>query len=233
MRQVGASALGNSSLLDICPEPAYNDGDTATKLAHVNAAPTEDRATMAENVDKVLQKRRDDLRERLRIWADLGAAPEQGSDAALLLDALCSPNPKDYLPQFVLSAGSLAEQGGRLEARLRGVQRWCEGLGVAIDELFGETPNITTAARARLTSLQGEVAVALAEEYQRVKEQMVAEEAERARRGVTRLQALQRVNSAANSTLDLDLLLETTASAVAEEMGADLCTLFLFDPVSR
>src|SRR5262249_9687813 len=67
----------------------------------------------------------------------------------------------------------------------------------------------------------------------RVKEEQAAKEAERARRGLTRLQALQRVNSAANSTLDLDLLLETTAAAVAEELAADLCTLFLFDTVTR
>jgi two-component sensor histidine kinase len=196
-------------------------------------APAEDYAAMAEDVSAVLQRRRDELRERLQVWADLSTEPEEGSDAALLLDALCSESPGDYLPQFVTSAHSLAGQGGRLEARLRGVQRWCEGLGIAIDDLLGDTPDLAAAARIKLTTLQGEVAVALAQEFQRVKEQQAAEETERARRGVTRLQALQRVNSAANSTLDLDLLLETTAAAVADEMGADLCTLFLFDTVSR
>ncbi|HEV8190560.1 MAG TPA: GAF domain-containing protein [Ktedonobacterales bacterium] len=188
---------------------------------------------MTEDVSAVLQRRRDDLRERLQVWADLSTEPEEGSDAALLLDALCSERPEDYWPRFALSAHSLAGQGGRLEARLRGVQRWCEGLGVAIDDLLGGTPTLAAAAHAKLTALQAEVAVALAQEFQRVKEQQAAEETERARRGLTRLQALQRVNSAANSTLDLDLLLETTAAAVADEMGADLCTLFLFDTVSR
>ena len=58
-------------------------------------------------------------------------------------------------------------------------------------------------------------------------------EVERARRGMTRLRALQRINAAANSTLDLDQTLTTTAQAVAQEMGADLCAIFLFDEVTR
>jgi two-component sensor histidine kinase/putative methionine-R-sulfoxide reductase with GAF domain len=188
---------------------------------------------MTEEVSRVLQQRRDDLRERLQAWADLNTEPEAGSDAALLLDALCSKNPDSYLPKFGLSARHLAEQGGRLGARLRGVQRWCEGLGSAIDDLFSATPDLAVAAHARLAAIQGGVAVTLAEEFQRVKEVQATEEAAQAHRGLTRLQALQRVNAAANSTLDLDLLLETTAYAVAEEMDADLCTLFLFDTVSR
>ncbi|HKB47613.1 MAG TPA: GAF domain-containing protein, partial [Ktedonobacterales bacterium] len=57
--------------------------------------------------------------------------------------------------------------------------------------------------------------------------------AERARRGMTRLQALQRINAATNSTLDLDQTLATAAQAVAEEMSADLCVIFLFDDVTR
>ncbi len=58
-------------------------------------------------------------------------------------------------------------------------------------------------------------------------------EAEYARRGMTRMQALQRINAAANSTLDLDQTLATTAYAVAEEMDADLCSIYLFDEVTR
>src|SRR5262245_61850654 len=108
------------------------------KRVRVGEALMEDRTAMLEDVSAVLQRRRDELRERLQAWADLSTEPEEGSDAALLLDALCSARPDDYLPQFVLSAHSLAGQGGRLEARLRGVQRWCEGLGSVIDDLLGD-----------------------------------------------------------------------------------------------
>ncbi|MEO7000515.1 MAG: GAF domain-containing protein, partial [Ktedonobacterales bacterium] len=38
---------------------------------------------------------------------------------------------------------------------------------------------------------------------------------------------------AANSTLDIDQTLITTARAVADEMNADLCVIFLFDEVTR
>lgn len=47
------------------------------------------------------------------------------------------------------------------------------------------------------------------------------------------LQALQRINNAANSVLDLAETLGTTARTVAEEMQADLCSIFIFDEASR
>ena len=48
-----------------------------------------------------------------------------------------------------------------------------------------------------------------------------------------RLRALQQINAAVNSALDLDQTLRVTAQAVAGALGADLCTIFLFDEFTQ
>lgn len=48
-----------------------------------------------------------------------------------------------------------------------------------------------------------------------------------------RIRALQQINSAVNSTMDLDQTLRVTAQAVAAALGADLCTIFLFDEFTQ
>ena len=47
------------------------------------------------------------------------------------------------------------------------------------------------------------------------------------------MEALQRINAAANSILELDQTLQTAAKVLADEMGADLCVIFLFDDITR
>ena len=185
------------------------------------------------DVCDALRKRERDLRRRLCEWTGDEQEPETGSDAARLLDALCGTSPEIYLPAFEASARSLAEQGGRLEVRLAGIQRWQEGLAHAIQDVFNDDAPTTVAALVLLGSIVSEVAVVLAREFQLVHLRREREDAERARRGATRLQALQRINSAANSTLDLDQTLSTAAQAVADEMGVDLCSIFLFEDVSH
>ncbi len=185
------------------------------------------------DVSDALRERERDLRRRLREWTGDEQDPEAGSDAARLLDALCGTPENVYIPGFEASARSLAEQGGRLEARLAGIQRWQEGLAYAIQSVFEHDPQTTIAALTALGSIVSEITVVIAREFQLVYLRRERDDAERARRGTTRLQALQRINSAANSTLDLDQTLSTAAQAVAEEMGVDLCSIFLFDDVSH
>lgn len=173
------------------------------------------------------------LRQRMSEWAGDGEQPEAGSDAAMLVEALCGAPTEIYLPRFEASARRLAEQGGRLEVRLTHLQRWHEGLAAALVDIFASDQKLMAQAQVVLGLLVTQVSVAIAREYQAVKTGQVIREGERARRGATRLQALQRINSAANSTLDIAQTLSTTAQAVAEEMGADLCVIFLFDEVTR
>ena len=48
-----------------------------------------------------------------------------------------------------------------------------------------------------------------------------------------RLRALQQINAAVNSALDLDQTLRVTAQAVASALDATLCTIFLFDEFTQ
>src|SRR5437868_7716404 len=151
----------------------------------------------------------------------------------MLLEALCGAAPEVYLPRFEASARRLAENGGRLEVRLTYLQRWQEALATAISDLFADDPPWMAQAQVLLGSLVTRITVTITREFQSVENRYVSEKGELARRSVTRLQALQRINAAANSTLDIDQTLVTTAQAVAEEMKADLCVIFLFDEITR
>ena len=159
--------------------------------------------------------------------------PEEGSDMALLLDALCGAEPDYYVPQLKASARHLAEENGRLSVRMESISRWHELLAEAIGVVFSQNVNLHSQAQTRLGRLTAEFLVTISSEYQATHLEADAEAAEKARRGYTRLQALQRINAAANSALDLDQTMTTAAQAVAEEMHADMCVIFLFDEVSR
>ena len=187
---------------------------------------------MAE-VWRALRARAEQLRQRLRDEAGLDTAPEEGSDAALLLDALFGAPPEAYLPGFEASARRLAEQGGHLEARMAGIQRWQAALARAIESIFADDPLTMAQAQETLGTLYAQIVVVITRAYQSVQTRQTAQEREFARRGLTRLQALQRINAAANSTLDLDQTLSTTAHTVAQEMNADICVIFLFDDITR
>jgi len=184
-------------------------------------------------VEEVLSSQMDRLRAQLCALVDEGAAPEEGSDAQLLLDALAGADCASYLPQFEISGARLAEYGGKLEARLAGLQRYGEVLARALGEIFADNPRQSSEAQRRLIQIMGQISVALARGYQRSINKQIQEIEELAHRGATRLAALQRVNNAANSSLDLDQTLALTARAVAEEMHADLTAIYLYEETSR
>jgi two-component sensor histidine kinase/putative methionine-R-sulfoxide reductase with GAF domain len=52
---------------------------------------------------------------------------------------------------------------------------------------------------------------------------------EQVRRSLDELEALHKVNSAVNSSLDLDSILNLTVQAVAEVMNVDVCAVYVFD----
>ncbi len=188
---------------------------------------------MVISVNTILAPHFDWLLSQLRDWSGDGAAPEEGSDAHLLLEALIANDITPYLPRFELSGERLAEHGGKLEARLQGLQGYADVLGQALSELLRTDMEQQAQAQSRLRAVLAQVMVALARGYQQVAERLAREEHERAYRGMTRLAAIQRVNAAANSSLDLDQTLQQIARAVAEEMRADLCSIFLYDEARR
>ncbi len=188
---------------------------------------------MAVSVNTLLAPHFDWLLSQLRDWSGDGAAPEEGSDAHLLLEALIASDITPYLPRFELSGQHLAEHGGKLEARLQGLQGYADVLGLALGDLLRKDAEQHAQVQSRLRTVLAQVMVALARGYQKVAERLAREEHERAYRGMTRLAAIQRVNAAANSSLDLDQTLQQIARAVAEEMRADLCSIFLYDEARR
>jgi two-component sensor histidine kinase len=188
---------------------------------------------MVISVSNILARHFDWLLSQLRDWSGDGAAPEEGSDAHLLLEALTASDVTPFLPRFEQSGQRLAEHGGKLETRLQGLQGYADGLGAALDDLLRDDPRQLAQVQSHLRAVLAQIMVALARGYQQVAERLAREEHERARRGMTRMAAIQRVNAAANSSLDLDQTLQQIARAVVEEMRADLCSIFLYDEARR
>ncbi len=188
---------------------------------------------MTSSISDKLGSHVDWLSSQLRDWSGDGAAPEEGSDAYLFVQAFVAPDLAPYLPQYEVSGLRLAEHGGKLEARLQGLQACADVLDRALDELFRADAELRANAQRHLREVLSRVVVSLARGYQQVAERLAKEEHERAQRGKTRLDALQRINAAANSVLDLDQTLQLSARVVAEEMQADLCSIYLYDEASR
>ena len=61
----------------------------------------------------------------------------------------------------------------------------------------------------------------------------IRDDEERVTQTSSRLRALQQINAAVNSALDIDQTLRITAQAVANALNADLCTIFLFDDFTQ
>lgn len=69
---------------------------------------------MVISMKNILAPHFDWLRSQLRDWSGDGAAPEEGSDAYLLLEALIASDVTPFLPRFEQSGQRLAEHGGKL-----------------------------------------------------------------------------------------------------------------------
>ena len=186
--------------------------------------------------------------------------PEEGSDAWLFLNALIgnergggdsddssndlgvsfasgldenTSNLSALLARLEDSGRHLAEQGGKLEARLQGLQRYIDALATELQELFRDQAHLLIEGLSRLYQLQSAYVLALTRGYQGVVDQVSIERYRVAQQLEHRLQALQRINSAANSATDLDQTLEITAKTVATELQAELCSIFFYDELQR
>lgn len=187
----------------------------------------------AHEITKLLRHESQSLRQHLAEVAGVEGEPEDGSDANLLIESLAGLPRDTAMQRFEDSGRALAMQGGRLEARLQGIHRWSQALAQILGKRFAKNPDVYARVLILLNEITTKAAVAITRGWQSAQNEQSISEAERARRGVTRMHALQRINAAANSTLDLDQTLVTTAHAVADEMRADLCSIYLFDEVTR
>jgi two-component sensor histidine kinase len=180
-----------------------------------------------------LRAHRDALRAEMREWAGDDLTSPEAEDAALLLEALTGGGAEEFPAYFEAAAQRLAEQGAPLEPRMDAIHRHAEALGHGIARVLAEHPDARAAGHERLAAVTRTIDRALVSGYQAAFTRRLAESADATQHGVARLQALRRINAAANSTLDLSETLQTTVRAVAEVLRADLCSIFLFDETTR
>src|SRR5579883_83181 len=174
------------------------------------------------------------LRASLQRVSGDSRGPEEGSDAWLLLNALSGAEQEDdaqTLVSFERSGSWLAEQNGKLDARLGGLQRYVDTLATELKKIL--PVELQAAALERLYRLLSSCTLALTRGYDEALNRRIIEKQEMAQVLERRFQAIQRVNSVSNSAMDLDQTLEFTTQVVAEELQADLCSIFFYDELQR
>ncbi|MBV8693948.1 MAG: GAF domain-containing protein [Chloroflexi bacterium] len=189
--------------------------------------------TQSADVEQELARHITRLRVCLQQVSGDSSGPEEGSDAWLLLDALIRNNDHALSSRFEQSGRWLAEQGGKLDVRLSGLQDYINALVDELTEIFQQQPSLLNEAVARLYRIQSESVLTLTRGYQATIEQVVMTRERRAQQLERRILALQRVNGVSNSTMDLDQMLEVTAQITAEELHVDLCSIFFYDELQR
>jgi two-component sensor histidine kinase len=190
----------------------------------------------AEQIEKILAQHIVRLQTSLQDASGELSGPEEGSDAWLLLNAFISNDRPALIVRFEQSGRALAEQGGKLEARIHGLQTYIDALARECNELFNDvdpSPRLLIEATSRLYQLQSLCLSALTRGYQAVIDQALLESQQMEQHIKHRFQALQRINSISNSTMEVDQTLEITASKVAEELRADYCSIFYYDELQR
>jgi two-component sensor histidine kinase/putative methionine-R-sulfoxide reductase with GAF domain len=195
------------------------------------------KAVINKQVEIILAQNAARLRVALQHATGERSGPEEGSDAWLLLNALISSDDRPALiARFEQSGRALAEQGGKLETRIQGLQSYVDTFAHECSELFNDAqagPYLVMEATSRLYQLQSLCLSALTRGYQGVIDSALLERQQMERHLQHRLQALQRINSVSNSTTDLDQTLEIIAGKAAEELGADYCSIFFYDELQR
>jgi two-component sensor histidine kinase/putative methionine-R-sulfoxide reductase with GAF domain len=190
-----------------------------------------------QQVENILTQHVGRLRVSLQQASGADSGPEEGSDAWLLLDALiCNDRHPALIARFEHSGRALAQQGGKLETRLQGLQSYIDALVSACQQIFTEqssTSHLLLEAISLLHQIQSLCMLALTRGYQSVMDQLATERTQMQRNLQRRLHALQRINSLSNSMSDLDQTLEVIAKIVAEELQADLCSIFFYDELQR
>jgi two-component sensor histidine kinase len=189
-----------------------------------------------EQVEKILAQHIARLQASLQLASGEISGPEEGSDAWLLLNAFISNDRPALIDRFEKSGRALAEQGGKIEARIQGLQSYIEVLAHECKELFNHENvhlHLLIEATSRLYQLQSLCISALTRGYQAVIDRAMLERQQIEQHLEHRLQALQRINSISNSMMDQDQTLEIIAGKVSEELEADYCSIFYYDELQR
>ena len=206
--------------------------------------------TQSNKVEQILARHAARLQVCLQRTSGDNDGPEEGSDAWLLLHALIGNYDPAHISlkqeinahfeaRFEQSGRWLAEQGGKLDVRLQGLQRYIDALALELKDLFNSLSHeqdrlsLLVEATSRLYQLQSSCTMALTRGYQSVMHQRSLQRDSLAQQLEQRFGALQRINGTTNSTMDLDQTLEIITKVVAEELHVDLCTIFFYDELQR
>lgn len=165
------------------------------------------------------------LRQEAGLSSEPGAAPVE---ALALTSAVAGALSPEDVTACENAGAALAGKSGALDQRLDDLQRWSDLLATILDESLAGQRERTRAAQQALRHASFEIARALVRGHEHAHDG-----SQRPDPAHNRLQTLQRVNSVANSAQHIDRELNTIAHAVAEEMDADLCAIFLFDETTR
>ncbi|HTK10195.1 MAG TPA: GAF domain-containing protein [Ktedonobacteraceae bacterium] len=176
------------------------------------------------------------LRESLKQTTDDGSLPSESSDGWVLLNALITHVAPDDLAlkeHFLQVGQALAAHAEQLDQRLHVLQQTMDVLLADLRGLFIDRPALLLDVIQHLFRLHSVCVLAVSQGYQQVSDELASGHVNNAQQLDRRLQALQRINGMSNSAMDLDQTLEVTAQIVADELNAQLCSIFFYDDLQR
>jgi two-component sensor histidine kinase/putative methionine-R-sulfoxide reductase with GAF domain len=156
-----------------------------------------------------------------------------GAEIEALIAALDPATQDRWLAHLERTAREQAMRGGRVDARLESLHTLLDTLAAALRESLAHEPAPLAEGERWMTHVVAASDNAVVRGFLAGAEAQSSRDALAAGSSASYVQALRRINAAANSTLDLGETLQTTVRTVAEEMHADLCSLFLFDDFTR
>jgi GAF domain-containing protein len=143
-----------------------------------------------------------------------------------LAEALDADHYAGWLEEVRILGASLADRHGDVERLIAEAVTFSRRLRQCIvEDMPGGLPDDPQLAKD-LDELETSLISKLLAGYVAAREQDLAEQKEQ----LDIARALHEVNSAANSTLDLDAVLDKTVQAVVQVSAADTCSLFIYEP---
>jgi GAF domain-containing protein len=142
-----------------------------------------------------------------------------------LAEALAAQSYGSWLAEVRILGASVADRRGDVEILIAEAVSFSRRLReCVVEDMPGGVPDDPQLARD-LDQLETSLISALLAGYTAARERDLAEQKEK----LDIANALHDVNSAANSTLDLNTVLDKTVQAVVEVSGADTCSIFIYE----